>query len=82
MKEFPDVADGIIDVNHWYNPKDKRALALRKKVEGMKDQFFTYEVFLNYESVHLLADAIEPCEIDQARGDHRGARRVDLGQGR
>ncbi len=58
VKEFPDVANGIIDVNHWFNPKDKRALALRRKVEGMKDQFFTYEVFLNYESVYLLADAI------------------------
>jgi len=59
VKEFPDVANGVIDCNHWYNPKDKRALALRKKVEAMKDQFFTYEVFLNYQSVYLLADAIE-----------------------
>jgi len=59
VKEFPDVADGIIDVNHWYNPKDKRALALRKKVESMKDQFYTYEVFLNYQAVYLLVDAIE-----------------------
>jgi branched-chain amino acid transport system substrate-binding protein len=59
VKEFPDVANGILDVNHWYNPKDKRALALRKKVEGMKDQYYTYEVFLNYQCVHLLADAIE-----------------------
>ena len=59
VKEFPDVASGVIDCNHWYNPKDKRALALRKKVEGMKDQFFTYEVILNYQSVYLLADAIE-----------------------
>ena len=25
----------------------------------MKDQFFTYEVYLNYSAVHLLADAIE-----------------------
>jgi branched-chain amino acid transport system substrate-binding protein len=25
----------------------------------MKDQFFTYEVFLNYQCVYLLADAIE-----------------------
>ena len=59
VKEFPDVANGVIDCNHWYNPKDKRVLALRRKVEGMKDQFFTYEVFLNYQSVYLLADAIE-----------------------
>ena len=59
VKEFPDVANGILDVNHWYNPKDKRALALRKKVEGMKDQYYTYEVFLNYQCVYLLVDAIE-----------------------
>ena len=59
VKEFPDVADGIIDCNHWYNPKDKRAAVLRKKVEAMKGQFFTYEVFLNYQCVYLLADAIE-----------------------
>jgi len=59
VKEFPDVANGVIDCNHWYNAKDKRATALRRKVEGMKDQFFTYEVFLNYQCVYLLADAIE-----------------------
>lgn len=59
VREFADAANGVIDVNHWYNPKDKRALALRKKVEGMKDQFYTYEVFLNYQCVYLLVDAIE-----------------------
>ena len=59
VKEFPDVANGIIDCNHWYNPKDKRAAVLRKKVDAMKGQFFTYEVFLNYQCVYLLADAIE-----------------------
>ncbi len=59
VKEFPDVANGIIDCNHWYNPKDKRAAALRKKVEAVPGQFFTYEVFLNYQCVYLLADAIE-----------------------
>ncbi|MGC2520426.1 MAG: ABC transporter substrate-binding protein [Burkholderiales bacterium] len=58
VKELPDVANGVIDCNHWYNPKDKRALALRRKVEKM-DQYFTYEVYLNYQSVYLLADAIE-----------------------
>jgi len=59
VKEFSDAANGVIDVNHWFNPKDKRAWALKKKVDAMKDQFFTYEVFLNYQSVYLLADAIE-----------------------
>jgi branched-chain amino acid transport system substrate-binding protein len=59
VKEFPDVANGVIDVNHWFNPKDKRAWAVKKKVDAMQGQFFTYEVFLNYQSVYLLADAIE-----------------------
>ena len=59
VKEFADAANGVIDVNHWFNPKDKRAWALKKRVDAMKDQFFTYEVFLNYQCVYLLADAIE-----------------------
>ncbi len=68
VKEFPDVASGIIDCNHWYNPKNRRAAALRRKVEAMKDQFFTYEVFLNYQAVYLLADAVE-----RARSRERAA---------
>ncbi len=59
VKEFSDAANGVLDVNHWFNPKDKRSWALKKRVDAMKDQFFTYEVYLNYSAVHLLADAIE-----------------------
>ena len=59
VKEFADAANGVLDVNHWFNPKDRRAWALKKRVDAMKDQFFTYEVFLNYQAVQLLADAIE-----------------------
>jgi branched-chain amino acid transport system substrate-binding protein len=59
VKEFSDAANGVLDVNHWFNPKDKRAWALKKRVDAMKDQFFTYEVYLNYSAVQLLADAIE-----------------------
>ena len=58
LKEFPDAANGIIDCNHWFNPKDKRAAALRARVEK-KGLFFTYEVFNTYTAVLLLADAIE-----------------------
>jgi branched-chain amino acid transport system substrate-binding protein len=58
LKEFPDAADGIIDCNHWFNPKDRRAQELRKRVEA-KGLFFTYEVFNTYTAVRLLADAIE-----------------------
>jgi branched-chain amino acid transport system substrate-binding protein len=58
LKEFPDAANGIIDCNHWFNPKDKRAAELRRRVEA-QGLFFTYEVFNTYTAVRLLADAIE-----------------------
>jgi branched-chain amino acid transport system substrate-binding protein len=58
LKEFPDAANGIIDCNHWFNPRDKRSAELRKRVEA-KGLFFTYEVFMTYTAVRLLADAIE-----------------------
>jgi branched-chain amino acid transport system substrate-binding protein len=57
LKEFPDAANGIIDCNHWFNPKDKRALDLRKRVEA-KGLFFTYEIFNTYTATMYLADAI------------------------
>ena len=68
LNEFPDAAKDIIDCNHWFNPKDKRALALRKRVEALK-AFFTYEVFCTYTATMLLADAIERA---------RSARREDI----
>lgn len=57
LKEFPDAADGIIDCNHWFNPKDKRSLELKKRVEA-KGLFFSYELFMAYTAVRLLADSI------------------------
>ena len=58
LKEYPQAADGIIDCNHWFNPKDKRAADLRKRVEA-KGLFFTYEIFNTYTAMRFLADAIE-----------------------
>ncbi len=67
VKEFPDAANGIIDCNHWFNPKDKRAFALKKRVEA-KGLFYSYEVWLTYTAVKLLADA-----IDRAKSTDRAA---------
>jgi branched-chain amino acid transport system substrate-binding protein len=58
VKEFPEAANGIIDCNHWYNPRDKRSAELRKRVEA-KGLFFSYEVFMAYTAMRLLGDAIE-----------------------
>jgi branched-chain amino acid transport system substrate-binding protein len=58
VKEFPEAAEYIMDCNHWFDPKNPKAVALKKKVEA-KGQFFTYEVYLNYASIGLVADALE-----------------------
>ena len=58
VKEFPEAAQYIMDCNHWFDPKNPKALELKKKVEG-KGEFFTYEVYMNYSCVLLLADALE-----------------------
>jgi branched-chain amino acid transport system substrate-binding protein len=67
VKEFPEAAQYIMDCNHWFDPKNPKALALKKKVED-KGQFYTYEVYMNYSCILLLADAIERAvSTDRAR---------------
>ena len=58
LHDFPDAAKYIMDCNHWFNPKNPKALALKKKVEE-KGQYFTYEVYMNYSAILLVADALE-----------------------
>ena len=58
VSEFPEAADLIMDCNHWYDPKSDVALARRKAAEA-KGLVYTYEVFLAYNAVAFLADAIE-----------------------
>src|ERR1700761_8844339 len=58
VKDFPQAAQYVMDCNHWFNPKSDKAQELRKKVEA-KGQFFTYELYLNYSVVLLVADALE-----------------------
>jgi branched-chain amino acid transport system substrate-binding protein len=58
VKEFPEAAQYIMDCNHWFDPKNPKAQALKKKIEA-KGEFFTYEVYMNYSCMLLLADALE-----------------------
>ena len=58
VKEFPDAAEYIMDCNHWFDPKNPKAQALKKKIEA-RNEFYTYEVYMNYSCVLLLADAIK-----------------------
>lgn len=58
IKEFPEAADKIMDCNHWFDPKSEIALE-RKKAAEAKGLFYTYEIFLTYNAIMLLADALE-----------------------
>jgi branched-chain amino acid transport system substrate-binding protein len=67
VKEFPDAARYIMDCNHWFDPRNEKALTLKKKVET-KDQFYTYEVYMNYSCVYLIADALaRAASVDRAK---------------
>lgn len=58
LRESPEAAQYAMDCNHWYNPKSEKALALRKKVEAAGLDF-SYELWLNYNAIELLADSLE-----------------------
>jgi branched-chain amino acid transport system substrate-binding protein len=58
VKEQPEVAQYMMDFNHWYNPKSPKAQAMRKAVEA-KGNLFTFEVYCSYNSVKCYADALE-----------------------
>jgi branched-chain amino acid transport system substrate-binding protein len=58
VKDLPDVAENMMDYNHWFNPKSAKAQDMKKRVEAA-GTLFTFEVYLTYNSVMLLADALE-----------------------
>ncbi len=58
IKEQPDVAQYMMDFNHWYNPRNAKAQAMRKAVEA-KGGLFTFEVYCGYNAVKCYVDAIE-----------------------
>lgn len=57
-KEFPSVAEYMMDFNHWYNVKDPRSAEFRKRVEA-GGNVVTFEVPFGYFAIKLLADAWE-----------------------
>lgn len=58
VREFPEAAAGVMDCNHWADPRSQRAAALRAKVEAM-GRPWAYNTPLNYCCVGLVADALE-----------------------
>ena len=77
VKEFPDAAQYIMDCNHWFNPKNPKALDLKKRVEA-KGEFFTYEVYMNYSARAAAGRCAGAGRSADRAEDHRGAGDLDL----
>jgi branched-chain amino acid transport system substrate-binding protein len=58
VREFPQAANLVMDVNHWADPRKPRTAELRRQVEA-QNRFWLYNVPLNYSCVMLVADALE-----------------------
>ena len=59
---MPDVSQFMMACNHWFNPRSEASQALKKRVEA-GGALFTFEVYLSYISVQLVADALERAGI-------------------
>lgn len=58
IQEQPDVAQHMMDFNHWFNPRNPRAADLRKRTAD-RGALFTFEVYCGYNSVKCYADAVQ-----------------------
>ena len=57
VKEFPEAALGVMDCNHWHDPRNAEAVALKRQVEA-SGKFWAYNIPINYSCVKLVADAV------------------------
>lgn len=58
LREFPEAANLVMDVNHWADPRKPKTAELRRTVEA-QNRFWLYNTPLNYSAVMLVADALE-----------------------
>lgn len=58
VKEYPEAAEGVMDCNHWADPRKPATAVLRKAAEAA-GKAWAYNIPLNYSCVKLAADAIE-----------------------
>jgi branched-chain amino acid transport system substrate-binding protein len=58
VKESPQAAEGVIDCNHWHNPKSALGPEVRKRAEAA-GKAYAYNIPLNYSAVRLMAEAID-----------------------
>ncbi|MFV0384437.1 ABC transporter substrate-binding protein [Paracoccus sp. (in: a-proteobacteria)] len=58
VSEYPQAAEGIMDVNHWQNPNNPKNAELMQRIEAGGGTW-NYNTPLNYSNIMLVADALE-----------------------
>jgi branched-chain amino acid transport system substrate-binding protein len=58
VREFPEAANLVMDVNHWADPRKQKTAEVRRAVES-QNRFWLYNTPMNYSAVMLVADALE-----------------------
>ena len=57
VREFPEAANLVMDVNHWADPRKPKTAEVRRAVEA-QNRFWLYNTPMNYSAVMLVADAL------------------------
>ena len=63
VRENNDVAQYVMDCNHWYDPNKELSKALRQNVADAKLDL-TYDIMCSYATVQVIADALERAGSD------------------
>jgi branched-chain amino acid transport system substrate-binding protein len=58
VREFPEAANLVMDVNHWADPRKPKTAELRRTVEA-QNRYWLFNTPMNYSAVMLVADALE-----------------------
>ncbi|MDU6751087.1 MAG: ABC transporter substrate-binding protein, partial [Bradyrhizobium sp.] len=58
VNEFPEAAQGVMDCNHWGDPKSPITAKLRETVTAA-GKFYAYNTPINYSLVKVFAQAVE-----------------------
>ncbi|WP_137133146.1 ABC transporter substrate-binding protein [Rhizobium sp. FKY42] len=63
VRENNEVAQYVMDCNHWYDPTKDESKALAAKVAEAKLDL-TYDVMVSYATIQVIADALERAATD------------------
>ena len=66
VRENNEVAQYVMDCNHWYDPNKDESKALRESVDAAGLDL-TYDIMAAYATIQVIADALERAETDDRK---------------